>query len=588
MKKIIPIFCWLLITVHYTKAQTPYDTTNLNGIWLYNSSNTTNETLTKVAQLPFKVSGSGIYLKWSALEPADNAFNWLLLDTLLMRLQSFNLKANLMIWAGPSSPEWIYQPPYNIDSVKTLDPKNTFAKYPYYFHPAYKLLWYRMLDSVFIHLQALPDNIRNNIKIFQSAQGTTGDLDWYKGSVTNTPPPFSSCNCNSYNIADKEWVSFIKDEWKRTDSLLKLKLPATNHLINAGTDKIVNSPLYKDAFLWTRINIPSVLYKANNMAHWYQLNTEASSRIVYDSILNKTQNCVPLSRARDEYDLAQNNAELKRPAWHKYFTAINALYFGVDMWNIFTQDLIDSSNADIFRFFIKYAGAKDAACSPGAFSVLHDGLDAGDTIRFPVKIFGNGTMDDADSSGRRRSARIARFYASKGATQYDGENGQGGSYNQATAQDLNDVGWNIFTGNYERYLYQKDANTTSTGYWQQGDTTQVYGRFARGFEHAALKDTMFFDMDDVFAAQIINNSCSIKIIYLDRGGSFKLMYDAADGTIKTAKEYNTANTNRWIVDTVNINDAAFLNRCSHSADIMLVNTDDTDELFHLVEVMKAE
>ena len=322
------------------------------------------------------------------------------------------------------------------------------------------------------------------------------------------------------------------------------------------------------------------------MAHWYQMNNEALSKAAYDSILNVTQNCLPPSRARDEFDLAQNNAELKKPAWHKYFTAINALHFGVDMWNIFTPDILDTVNTDLFLFFNKYAGKKSAACSPGAFCVMHDGLDAADTTRFPVTVFGRGTMDDADSSGRSRCKRIAQFYAAKGAVQYDGENGQGGSFNQVTAQDLNDVGWNIFTGNYERYLYQRDAAATSTGYWQQGDTSQYYGRFARGFEHASLKDTMFFDADDAFAAQLTGNSCTIKIIYLDRGGSFKLLYDAADGTMKTAREYITGNTNRWITDTITITDAGFQNRCPHSSDILLVNTDDADEVFHLLEVMK--
>ena len=53
------------------------------------------------------------------------------------------------------------------------------------------------------------------------------------------------------------------------------------------------------------------------------------------------------------------------------------------------------------------------------------------------------------------------------------------------ATGINDVGWNIFPGNYERYLHQINANETSAGYWNIDAPAQpnsVYGRFGRGFD----------------------------------------------------------------------------------------------------------
>ena len=48
------------------------------------------------------------------------------------------------------------------------------------------------------------------------------------------------------------------------------------------------------------------------------------------------------------------------------------------------------------------------------------------------------------------------------------------------ATGINDVGWNLFPGNYERFLHQIKANETSVGYWNVNsrDTASMYGRFA--------------------------------------------------------------------------------------------------------------
>ncbi len=565
-------------------TQTPYDSTNLNGVWLYNSVNTSTDNLNTISNAPFKVTGTGLYVKWSALEPSDNVYNWLWLDTLMQRAVDRNLKINLMVWVGPFSPEWIYRAPHNIDSVITNDPRNTFQKYPYYFHPQYKVLWYRMLDSVFNHIAGLPENIRNNIKIFQSAQGTTGDFDPYKGLPVNLPETQSTCNCSSYIIGDTAWIGFVKNEWKRSNNNLKTLLPNINHLVNVGTDKIVQNKFFEEAFLWTRSNLPNVMYKANNMGHWYQMNSEALSRQVYDSILNVTENGLPKTRARDEFDIAQNNAELMKPAWHKYFTAINALYFGVDMWNVFSNDLLDTNARMVYNFYNKYAGIKCAANAKGGFIILRDGLDAADTNRFPEYLFGTGTITTSDSSGAERCKRIARSFAKNGATQLDAASGQGDSFNQVSAEDINDVGWNIFPGNYEKFVYQYNPNTTSVGYWQQGDTTQPYGRFARGFEHATSKDTMFFNVDDQFT---INGNVSIRVVYLDKGNSgFKVMYANTNNELVTANSYTTQNTNKWMDEIITLNNAVFNNRCPNNTDIMLINTGTGDTIFHMIEISK--
>ena len=70
------------------------------------------------------------------------------------------------------------------------------------------------------------------------------------------------------------------------------------------------------------------------------------------------------------------------------------------------------------------------------------------------------------------------------------------------ATGTNDVGWDIFPGNYDRWVHQIDANATSAGYWnvQSADTNSMYGKFARGFDLTTNKDAIFLDVDDAFLA----------------------------------------------------------------------------------------
>ena len=58
----------------------------------------------------------------------------------------------------------------------------------------------------------------------------------------------------------------------------------------------------------------------------------------------------------------------------------------------------------------------------------------------------------------------------------------------------------LFAGNYERYLRQIDANSTSAGYWNidAAHNDVMYGRFGRGFDLAKGKDALYFDIDDAF------------------------------------------------------------------------------------------
>ena len=79
----------------------------------------------------------------------------------------------------------------------------------------------------------------------------------------------------------------------------------------------------------------------------------------------------------------------------------------------------------------------------------------------------------------------------------------------------------------------------------------------------------------------------ISVDYLDRGtGQFSLRYDASSNSAKTAFTVTKSGSNSWRTRSVVVSDWAFSNRGPDGADLMLVNTDTEDDIFHGVEVRK--
>jgi hypothetical protein len=152
---------------------------------------------------------------------------------------------------------------------------------------------------------------------------------------------------------------------------------------------------------------------------------------------------------------------------------------------------------------------------------------------------------------------------------------------------MNDVGFGLIARNYSRFITQIDANRTSVGLWRVGPTNQPYGRYARGFENSSGRNRMCFDLDDKFLPQGAKGSITLKIIYLDQGtGKFSVRYDASSDSDKTAVTITKANSGRWVSKSITIADGEFANKGPQKSDFSLVNEDDEDDVFHMVEITK--
>ncbi len=221
---------------------------------------------------------------------------------------------------------------------------------------------------------------------------------------------------------------------------------------------------------------------------------------------------------------------------------------------------------------------------------MHKGLDAADTNAYPESKFGKATPKNVD-----RMLKICETFSIYGAAVEDKVALVLTQSKQREKQTgFNDVGWNIWPDNYSRFLYQIDADATSIPRWRVGGpittTSSIYSRFARGFEHASGKDAMYFKLHEGFSQGTEPKVMTITVVWYDAtaGSSWKLAYDAGQAEMKTGLVVTGKGDKQWHHEVVTLNDAVFRQGGTKGADLALVNTDATDDIFSLVEVHRGE
>ncbi len=305
------------------------------------------------------IIGVFVTITWSSLEPTKNGgFNWTDFDKKLQSYTDQGFFIILMVWTGSDAPPWLYKPPLNLVPKVKTDDLNGHDVYPYYFDGGgiYKQRWYQMLDAVSNHIDALSTDIRKRVVIYQSAEGSTGDEGPYKGNVINNV---------AYNISrsDSNWIQLRRSVWKHLDTLYKSKSPLVHLMINCDpTDP-------EDSANWLKTKVTNVWRKASNAGHVYQLNGEAEKKQEFDTLINMTTTLADTTtkiRCRDE--IGQYTAYSVAPKWFTYWTALSALYFGLDMWPNTGPYIKDSAtNNPAYKIFTKYAGHKNAGTAPALF-----------------------------------------------------------------------------------------------------------------------------------------------------------------------------------------------------------------------------
>jgi hypothetical protein len=235
--------------------------------------------------------------------------------------------------------------------------------------------------------------------------------------------------------------------------------------------------------------------------------------------------------------------------------------------------------------FNKYSKQLYPSTADAAYSIFHEGLNAQNTVKFPVSLYGS-----ANRSNQARYIAICNAYVTRGAQMDDVFSATKGQVYQRDQQTgYNDAGWNIEEGNYERWITQINPDSTSIGLFRVrgviNSSSSKYDRFARSFENSTGKNTMYFKFhSDVFTLSD-PDSLTFKITWLDKNlnSTWALKYYNSTG-LQTALNITGIGDNQWKTINVTLHNPSINQSGVLGSDFMLVNTDAIDDIFHGIEV----
>ncbi|MCK4920212.1 MAG: hypothetical protein KAS71_04150, partial [Bacteroidales bacterium] len=532
------------------------------------------------------VKGGPIILKWSKIEPENGKFEFeTQLGANLEQLYNDGYYTTVMIWVAPATtevtetdtvwnntPKWLFHEggvPL-VAFPARLDPlgKESTKYFPYYLHENYKFYFHRMIEEFGNYIKGLPAHLRERILFLQSAEGSTGDGQGYKGDPIDP----------QYNITQDQWSAFRIETWEKyVEAFSKdgeLLIPL---LTNYDSNR-------EEQYNWMLNNLPKAAGLKNGMfSHGYHISDAQERLVSFNNFRDAVEAQGKVFFSRGEMD-----AEYKTYGWSTqnipqalYWSGIYAAHCGLNLWNVPTDACQDAKNKDAQLFFNHYATQERPELAQRAFCALRRGLDASDTQTFPVSIYGS-----AEKSNTQRYINIANAFSSYGAKMGDPEKATGGGMINRKRQDYNDAGWKILTGNYQQHLSQINPEETSIGLWHVDKS--VYGRFARSFEHASGRDTMYFQLHkDMFDGSADTVTFIVRYLDKENGSTWSFAYDAGEAALNTAYSITCNGSGTWKTQTVTVPDAVLNRNGPLGADIALINTDGKDDIFHMIEVEKG-
>ena len=544
------------------------------GVWDRGSSFSFTE-------YPF-LKGLSFGANWEEIEPQPGLFDWSGLDLAVQKASRHDKSMYISINPGPDAPQWIYAkdvPKVNTDDKRHL---GKWKHYPYYLAPAYKRLFFRMIRSLAQNLDGLPAEQRRHIAFIQVKTGCTGDECAYKGRALDP----------QYEILkdSPQWRAFRLETFSLFVDLFQSNPDRRIELLfNAVGGSEALDEGYGQEWDWLTEHISGGFgIKNGALSRGHHLRGE---RVLYEQWIGYLVNPKGLRLFRR----SEMDQTWKRP-WYQlnlplnfYWGAVNAIHGGQSIWDVSASALEiapEKGCVPAFDFFNKYAGQIYPASATDAFCALHKGLDASDTVAYPEATFGKATPNNVE-----RMLTICRSFARYGARVDDEKALRTGQVEQRRSQiGFNDVGWEIWPDNYSRFLHQIDADATSVPSWRVGGEitrdSSIHARFARGFEHASGRDALYFRLDDEFFTGRQPKLVTIHVIWFDQysDSTWKLVYDAGSAKMKPACSFTGRGDGQWHSETVRLTDAVMDHGGQRRSDFALINTDEKNDLFSLIEL----
>jgi hypothetical protein len=531
------------------------------------------------SRFPF-IKGEADRVKWAEMEPKPEAYDWSQMDSHIHNAVRGKYYYYFVLWAGPHAPDWIYD--HGVPKVAMTGGKGK-EYFPYYLDENYTNYFHGFIGKLADHIASLPEEQRKVIAFMQPAFGSTGDRQLYKGTPQDP----------KYNISTQQYFEFCRGATKRFyEAFNKPELKHIKFLFNVSDESELGEGKAKGARVgeqlyanWLRQNYRIELRKQQfTIAVGYQANGEieqdAELRSAFYGLNGKQPDFV-----RGEFSKFGQAAMFKEnPVWNYYWTAISTVDRGLDLWEVDYRTVETGKYDEGFAFASRYSYYKQPQISPYAFIALRDVLDSADTVRFPEEEYGKAVQSNGERV-KEIESEFQRYGAIVG--DLDAATSLSGSNYLLEAKAMNDVGFGLIARNYSRFITQIDANKTSVGRWRVGPADQPYGRYARAFENSSGRNRMVFDLDDQFFPQGAKNSITLKLVYLDQGtGKFSIRYDSSVDPDKSAITIAKTNSGRWVEKSITIADAAFTNKGPRSSDLSLMNEDDEDDVFHMIEIIK--
>lgn len=527
------------------------------------------------------VMGIEVSVTWAEVQSkGPGKFDFSQFQEVLNTAAKYNKIVKMSINVGPNAPLWLYQngvPLVKVTSDKPEKHAVKFANYPYYLNETHIKLYYELIKQFSLFLRNQPKNKFDCIAFVQVKTGATGDEEPYKGKPDD----------KNYAISKKEWETFRLDAF----SQFKKYFNDVDDRQIVLTFNNVDPEKQPEANNWVMNIIDSKIgfgIKGGAYNRGHHLSDEKSFKEKWLPYLVNP-------KGMKLFSASEMDDSWKKPIFTInqnvgfYWAALSGINTGVSSTNM-NKNAVEHGYqnkevSDIFRMFNKYAQQVYPATASAAISVFHEGLDAADKVKFSENEFGKASKSNLD-----RYVKICKAYESRGAKMDDLKSVNEGQVNQRYRQTgYNDAGWDIEDGNYERFLTQINPNQTSIGLFRvRGEINQKsskYDRFARSFENATGKNTMYFKFDDEMFATSKPKSLKFIITWLDKsaGSTWALKY--SDGKqMKTAIEVKGKGDNQWKTEVIDVTDMELNHRGEYGSDFFLLNTDKTDDIFNGIEV----
>ncbi len=525
--------------------------------------------------------GITIGMPWKDIQPNnDSTYKWDILQSALDRAASRNVYIYIGIGVGPESPEWIYAA--GVPKVVTNDSNHEWPYYPYYPDTNYRKFYHTFIGELAKFIQNQPLGKLNKIAFIQVKTGCTGDECAYKGdaidsnfALPNNGELWRTFRLESFNIYKKKFV----------DAIHPIALLFNN----------IEFEKYPIEWQWVLDSIGEGFgFKGSAYVRGHHLSEERTFTENWRKYSIDPQGLALFSRAEMDQSWTKPLYTINKELGF-YWGAISGLNSGLSVWDITKSALVEAgtnnSIRETFPIFNKYANQVYPGTSTRAFIVLHEGLDASDTVKFPTSLYGSASQKN---TARYTAICNNALNAKHGAKMDDLQSATLGQVAQRDNQTgYNDAGWQIWPTNYSRFITQIDPDKESIGLFRIGGTinnlSPIYARFARSFEHSSGRDTMYFKLHDKlfrFPAKKV----TLSIIYYDNvaGSIWELKYDAGINNFRSAKVVTGTGSHTWKRENITVADAVMHHNGPNGADFALVNRDTTDDIFHSIEIEMIE